>query len=94
MIDGFMGMEGNGPVAGSPVQFRIAAASAEPVSLDAVVAKALGFDPLEVGYLYHLSDWGFGVIELDRIEVRGLPLESARRLFKPHSSYREQLNWK
>jgi len=94
VIDGFIGMEGNGPVSGTPINFRIAAASLDPVALDAVVAEAMGFNPQDVGYLHYLGEWGIGTLDLDKIEIRGIPLEKVKRSFKPHSGYREQLKWR
>jgi uncharacterized protein (DUF362 family) len=44
VIDGFVGMEGRGPVSGDPVELRAAAASLYPISLDAVTSKIMGFD--------------------------------------------------
>ncbi len=43
VIDGFIGMEGNGPAAGSEKHLGIAIASADFVAADAVCAKAMGF---------------------------------------------------
>jgi len=94
VIDGFQGMEGRGPVEGDPVDLRIAAASIFPVSLDAVMSAVMGFDSMDIGYLYHLNDWGVGVADLDKIEVVGLPIEKVKRQFKPHPDFREMLKWK
>jgi len=94
VIDGFVGMEGNGPVSGTPINFGIAAASTSPVALDAVVAEAMGFNPGDVGYLHHLSEWGMGTLDLGEIEIRGAPLEKVKKGFKPHPGYREQLQWR
>ncbi len=94
VVDGFQGMEGRGPVSGDPVDLRVAAASVFPVSLDAVMCAVMGFDPLDIGYLYHLNDWGVGVADLNKIKVIGLPIEKAKRQFRPHPNTREMLKWK
>ncbi len=94
VVDGFQGMEGRGPVSGDPVDLRVAAASVFPVSLDAVMSAVMGFDPMDIGYLYHLNDWGVGVADLNKIEVVGLPIEKVKRQFKPHPDFREMLKWK
>jgi uncharacterized protein (DUF362 family) len=94
VIDGFQGMEGRGPIGGDPVDLRVAAASTFPVSLDAVINAVMGFNPLDIGYLYHLNEWDVGVADLNGIEVVGLPLENVRRKFQPHPEYREMLNWR
>ena len=56
LIDGFEGMEGDGPTDGAPVRLGVASASLHPVSLDAVMAWIMGFDPLDIGYLHHLDE--------------------------------------
>ncbi|OGD58702.1 hypothetical protein A3K78_09505 [Candidatus Bathyarchaeota archaeon RBG_13_52_12] len=94
LIDGFVGMEGAGPVDGDPVSLGVSSASLHPVSLDSVMAKIMGFDPLDIGYLHYLNDWGIGVADLDRIKVVGEPIEKVYRKFRPHPTYRDQLNWR
>lgn len=94
VIDGYVGMEGRGPVSGDPVNLRIAAASVYPVSLDAVVTEIMGFNPSDVGYLYHLSKWGVGVIDTGMIEIIGKNRNDVAREFKPHPRYGEMLKWK
>jgi uncharacterized protein (DUF362 family) len=94
VIDGFQGMEGDGPVGGEPVDLRVAAASTFPVSLDAVTSAMMGFNPLDIGYLHHLNDWGVGGADLDGIEVVGLPIDRVKKKFQPHHNYREMLKWR
>jgi len=94
VIDGFIGMEGEGPVSGDPVDLRAAAASVYPVSLDAVMSKIMGFNPLDIGYLYYLDKWKVGVADLKKIRIIGKSIEDLAKKFKPHSRYREMLNWK
>jgi len=93
VVDGFIGMEGEGPVDGTPVPLRVSSASVDPVSLDAVMAKVIGFEPLDIGYLSHLDEWGVGVAKLSGVTVVGEPIDEVTRKFKPHSTYRDQLNW-
>lgn len=94
VIDGFVGMEGRGPVSGNPVNLRVAAASIRPVSLDAVMCKIMGFDPFNIGYLYYLDKWGLGVADLEKIEIIGRSMKDFARKFKPHPNYKEMLNWR
>jgi len=54
----------------------------------------MGFDPLDIGYLYHLNTWGVGVAELEKIQIVGESIESLVRKFKPHPNYRRMLDWK
>ena len=94
VVDGFQGMEGRGPVSGDPVDLRVAAVSVFPISLDAVMSAVMGVNPFDIGYLYHLNDWGVGIADLNKIEVIGLPIEKAKRQFRPHPNMREMLKWK
>ncbi|MGC9530278.1 MAG: DUF362 domain-containing protein [Candidatus Bipolaricaulaceae bacterium] len=94
VIDGFVGMEGAGPTSGDPVDHRMALAGCDPVAVDAVCAHLMGFDPRQVGYLVHAARLGVGVGDLGRVEVIGGQLEQARRGYRPHPTYREQLRWR
>ena len=94
VIDGYIGMEGSGPVRGNPVELGVSAASLHPVSLDAVMARIMGFEPLDIGYLYHLNEWGVGVADLNKSEVSGISIDEVSRRFKPHPGYERQLKWK
>jgi len=94
VIDGFQGMEGRGPTGGDPVDLKVAAASSFPVSLDAVMNVVMGFNPFDIGYLYYLNEWDAGTIDVNEIEVIGVPVESVMRKFRPHPEYREMLKWK
>jgi uncharacterized protein (DUF362 family) len=94
VIDGFEGMDGNGPVSGEPVNLRIAIAGLDALAVDATAARVMGFDPLEVGYFYHLNNLGVGVADSNSIEMLGIPIQEATRRFKPHYSYRAQMGWK
>jgi uncharacterized protein (DUF362 family) len=96
VIDGFAGMEGDGPTAGTEVPHRVALAGTDPVAVDAVGAYLMGFDPREVGYLVYAEALGLGISSLDRI----LPvllgtrkLEDLVRRYRPHRTYAEQLRW-
>jgi uncharacterized protein (DUF362 family) len=94
VIDGFVGMQGDGPVSGDPIYLRISAASTYPVSLDAVMSKIMGFDPTTIGYLYHLNLWKKGITDLKKIKLVGASIEQAKMRFKLPPHYNEILNWK
>lgn len=94
VIDGYIGMEGRGPVNGDPVELGVAAASLHPVSLDAVMAEIMGFKALEIGYLHHLNAWRAGIANIGGIEILGEPIEDVGVKFRPHPTYEDQLKWK
>ncbi|MGY4706495.1 DUF362 domain-containing protein [Candidatus Bipolaricaulota sp. J31] len=96
VIDGFVGMEGDGPTAGEEVPHRVALAGTDPLAVDAVATYLMGFDPGEVGYLVHAQALGLGTADLEDIEVhlRGAErLEDLVRKYRPHRTYPEQRHW-
>jgi len=95
VIDGFVGMEGSGPSDGDPVDLKVAIVSIDFLAADIVATKLMGFDPDEVGYLHYCKLGGLGAGDLDDIEIMGnAAIEECRRHFKPHPTYREQLQWR
>jgi len=97
VIDGWRGMEGNGPVSGTVVDSRVAIASTDFVAADAVAAKLMGFNPSEIGYLQYASgNYVFsplGTGGLLEINMVGKQFDTVKRRFKPHHSYSDQMNW-
>lgn len=94
VIDGTRGLQGNGPGGEDAVDgFGIAAASTDVFAADAVVASAMGFDPMSLGLLYYGNEFGLGVADLDRIEVLETAVNEIRRSFKPHDKTDLQLQW-
>ncbi len=93
VLDGFTAMEGNGPVSGDRVDWRIAIAGTDAIAVDAVAAYLMGFDPRSIGYLYFCSEDGLGEGSIEKIRVIGTPLEECKHAFKPHRSYHTQLSW-
>lgn len=94
VLDGFEGMEGNGPNSGTPVDHRIAIASTDMVAADRIGAEAMGVDPGHLAYLQWCGETGVGVWDRTRIELRGEPLESVRRQYRLHADIDRMLQWK
>ena len=94
LIDGWEGMEGEGPGAGDPVDWRVALAGTDPLAVDVLTAHLMGFYPEQVGYLQYCARLGLGVADLAEIQVVGnAALDDARRRFAPHPAYERQLAW-
>src|SRR5690242_12394799 len=51
IVDGIVGMEGNGPIQGTPRPVGVVVAGADPVAVDATCCRIMQIDPLRVGYL-------------------------------------------
>jgi len=80
VIDGFVAMEGKGPVGGRPVKMDLIIAGADPVATDATAARIMGFDPHLVSHISSAHDRGLG--EIDDVEVLGERLEDVTRVFE------------
>jgi uncharacterized protein (DUF362 family) len=92
VLDGFVCMEGDGPVDGTPVQMKTAIASADPVKADGVGARLIGFEPQDIGYLNYLQEENMGEYSLENIV--GDDLNSLKKKFKPHGTYDIQSQWR
>jgi uncharacterized protein (DUF362 family) len=51
IVDGVVGMEGNGPIQGTPKHVGILVAGSDPVSVDATCCRIMQIDPYKIGYL-------------------------------------------
>ncbi len=93
VIDGFEGMEGNGPGSGTPVPSRVAIASTDYVAADRVAVEAMGINPEWVGYLNYCSKAGLGQFDLAKLEIRGTPIDKVARKYRLHPDLERQLQW-
>jgi uncharacterized protein (DUF362 family) len=84
VIDGFEAMEGNGPTGGTPVDTRMALASLDPLAMDTLATKLMGFDPTQIMYLTSMAEAGMGQGDLSKIEVLGTPPDECQHHFKAH----------
>lgn len=94
VIDGFEAMEGEGPIHGQAVPWRVALASTDALAADTLAAWLMGFEPTNVGYLHHCSAIGLGAGDLGQIRVRGnVEAAAVRRSFRPHPTDAQQQQW-
>lgn len=94
VIDGFEGMEGNGPASGTPVASRVAIASTDFVAADRVGVEAMGIDPGYPGYLTYCWQAGLGQYDLDKIDIVGETVASVRKPYRLHGDIERQLQWR
>jgi len=80
VIDGFVAMEGRGPVNGNPVKMDLIIAGKDPVATDAVAAKIMGFDPYSIYPIRRGAEKKIG--DMEDIEILGETIEGVRRQFK------------
>lgn len=94
IIDGFTGMEGDGPEFGTPVDWRIAVASCDAVAADCLTAEMMGFSISDIGYLWYLQKKGFGIGDTGQMDILGENPQKYLKKFKPHSAYPQQKQWR
>jgi uncharacterized protein (DUF362 family) len=85
LIDGFSGMQGDGPWYGGRVPLGTVIAGNDAVAVDAVAASLMGFEPMEIGYLRQAQAMGLGTADLSAITVVGDPMSQLRRRFRRHA---------
>jgi len=92
LIDGLYGMEGKGPIKGSPVFHGFAIASEDAVAADALATHVMGFNPDDVPYLDLAFREGLGncnwqnIIGIDPMQVK-FP-------YRPHPLFQRQRKWR
>ncbi len=93
VIDGTRGLQGNGPGGDNAVDFRTVAASADVIAADAIMTKAMGFEPLALALPTYAQDAHIGIADLDEIEVIGAQLADVITPFLPHEKIAQQMEW-
>ncbi len=93
LIDGFEGMEGNGPSSGTPVASRLAIASTDFIAADRVGVETMGIDASWLGYLRYCEQVGLGQYDLAQIDVIGEKIAAVRKPYRLHNDIERQLQW-
>lgn len=93
VIDGFEGMQGNGPVGGTPVEHRVSVVGLDWLAADRVAVELMGIDYAQVGYLNYCAQAGLGQGDLSCIEVLGERLSDHIKPYKLHDNIQQQLIW-
>ncbi|MGA3096960.1 MAG: DUF362 domain-containing protein [Bryobacteraceae bacterium] len=94
IVDGFEGMEGNGPVSGTPVPSRIALASTDFLAVDRVGLECMGVDPSYPGYLNYCYQGGVGQYDLAKIDVVGAKIADVKKKYRLHADVDRMLEWR
>ncbi len=93
VIDGYEGMEGNGPSVGTPVPSRIAIASTDFIAADRVGAETMSIDPNWLGWLKYCGEVGIGQWDISKIDIRGAQIAAVQKKYRLHSDIERQLKW-
>ena len=93
VIDGYEGMEGQGPGRGTPVNSRVCVASLDWLAADRVGVELMGIDFAKIGYLNYCATMGLGQADLSKIEIVGPAIKDHVKTYKLPANIEEQLIW-
>ncbi len=93
VVDGYRGMEGNGPSHGEPVDHRLCVVSPDWLAADRVAVELMGIDFAKIGYLNYCAEAKLGEANLERMEIVGEPIARHVRSYRLHDKIERQLIW-
>jgi len=79
VIDGFVGMEGKGPVGGDAIKMDTIIAGEDMVATDATAVRVMGIDPQTIEHIKWGHERGLG--EMYDVEVVGDGVEAVKKIF-------------
>ncbi len=82
IVDGIIGMEGDGPIMGDPKNAGVIVMGRGGPSVDATCARVMGIDPAKIHYLAGAQQLKLGTIDELAIEQRGEAISKVRTDFK------------
>ena len=80
IVDGIVGMEGDGPIMGTPKPMGVLIMGRNLPAIDATSSRLMGIDPHKVQYLSSASNW-LGPIHESNIHQRGELIKPLRKDF-------------
>jgi uncharacterized protein (DUF362 family) len=88
IVDGIVGMEGNGPLQGSPKPSGILVAGEDPVAVDATCTRIMGLAPERIDYLAH-AGLLIGHLKPEKIIQLGETISSVATPFSVLNEFKE-----
>jgi uncharacterized protein (DUF362 family) len=88
LVDGIVGMEGNGPIQGSPKASGVLILGDDPVAVDATAARVMDLDPERIEYLVKAGAL-LGHVKTDKIRQLGESIASVRTPFAMLPAFRK-----
>ena len=83
VMDGRIGLEGDGPIAGVPKKLELLLTADNCLAADSVASRIMGFDPNTIEHIIHAHNRGLGPIDLNEIKVTGLSIDQVKTPFDP-----------
>ena len=87
IVDGVVGMEGNGPIQGTPKPVGVLVMGSDLVAVDSTCCRVMGINPEKISYLRMASDLGH--LRPERIEQRGETIASVQTNFALIDDYKD-----
>ena len=81
IVDGIVGMEGNGPIQGEARRCGALVFGEDPVAVDATAARLMTIDPRKIRYLVEAGRF-LGNVAEERIDQAGEPIDRLRQDFR------------
>ena len=75
LVDGIVGMEGQGPVRGTARKLNVILGGTDVVAVDSTCCRIVGYSPIHLCTLKAARRMGFGVWDPSRIDLAGDPVE-------------------
>ena len=80
IIDGRVGLEGNGPTKGDPIKMDVMLTSNSALATDIIALEIMGLNLDQVSYLNYIASKR--MLSRDRIKTKGLEVEEVARKFR------------
>lgn len=93
VLDGVEGMEGNGPVGGTPVDHRVMVISPDWLAADRLAVALMGIDVAKVGYLTFCAEANLGQADIAKMEILGPVPQDHIKKYKLSDNIEKQLIW-
>jgi len=94
VIDGYEGMEGTGPVNGTPISQKCCIASMDWMAADRVGIELMGIDFSKIGYLSYCAKAGNrGQADLGKILIVGGPIKDYAKTYQLPRQWEQITSW-
>jgi uncharacterized protein (DUF362 family) len=94
VIDGYEGMEGTGPVNGTPVNQKVCIASMDWLAADRVGVELMGVDIGKIGYLsYCIQAGDRGQGDLSKIQIVGGTIQDYAKTYQLPRNWEQITSW-
>ncbi len=87
IVDGIVGMEGNGPIQGAPKACGVLVCGDDPVAVDSTCVRVMGLRPEKIAYLAKAATL-LGHVQTEKIHQLGESIENVRTPFEVLAAFR------